>query len=136
MKTTRQKVLLVDHDTNSRSSCVSAILSLGCHILEARDGQQGYERFVEEEPHLVISADSMPGLDGVELVRKIRQRDKDVPVLLLSAETSDDLEREATELGSCKVLTRPFYPRQFRSFVEAALPRRGGETGESSGGRR
>ncbi len=135
MKTTRQKVLLVDHDKNSRSSCVSAIVSLGCHILEALDGQQGYEKFVEEEPHLVISAHSMPGLNGVEMVRKIRQRDKDVPVLLLSAETSDALERKATKLGSCKVLTRPFYPRQFRSFVEAALPRDDGDGGESSGGR-
>lgn len=134
MRTNRQKVLVVDHDTNSRSTCVSAIMSLGCHIVEAQDGQQGYERFLKEEPHLVISADSMPGLSGVEMVRKIRQKDREVPVLLLSAGTSDDLEREATKLGSCKVLTRPFYPRQFRAFVEAALPRCGRETGEDSGG--
>ncbi len=135
MKTNRQKVLLVDHDTTSRRTCVSAILSLGCDILEAHDGWQGYESFVREEPHLVISADIMPGMSGVEMIRKIRQKDRDVPVLLLGGGASDDLEREATELGSCKVLTRPFYPRQFRSVVEAALPRRPAETKEASSGR-
>ena len=115
--------MIVDGDTDSRSTCVSAIICLGCHILEAEDGQEGYERFVEEEPHLVISADHMPGLSGLEMVKKIRLKDKDVPVLFLSGANSDHLEQEAMKLGSCKVLLKPFYPRQFRSVVEAALPR-------------
>jgi DNA-binding response OmpR family regulator len=123
MRTEKQKVLVVSHDTADRSTCVSAILPLGCHVLEAQDGQQGYEKFVREGAHLVISADEMPGLTGVEMVKKIRQKDSEVPVLLLSGGTSDHLEDEVTRLGGCKVLTKPFFPRQLRSVVEAALPR-------------
>ena len=122
MRTNRRKILVVDHDTNFRTACVSALLPLGCHILEAQDGQQGYERFVQEGADLVISADHLPGLTGIEMVRKIRQTDKEVMVLLLKRDRSDDLEGEAINLGSCRVLTKPLYPRQFRSLVEAALP--------------
>jgi DNA-binding response OmpR family regulator len=119
-----QKVLVVDHDADARTTCVSAIASLGCHILQAHDGEQGYEKFLKETVHLVISADRMPGLTGIEMVRKIREKDLEVPILLLSGETSGQLQAEVKELGGCSVLTRPFYPWQFRSVVEAALPRR------------
>ena len=124
MRTDQQKILVVDHDTNSRAAYVSAIVPLGCLILEAQDGQQGYEKFRAEGADLIVSADAMPGLTGVEMVRKIRETDEEVPVLFLKRDGSGDLEDEAGELGNCKVLKEPFYPRQFRFLVEAALNRR------------
>lgn len=119
--TKRHRILVVDDDTKSRSALVSAILSLGYCILEAPDGQQGYEKFRAEHADLVVSADAMPGFSGVEMVRKIRETDSEVPVLFLKRNGLDALEDEAGRLGNCKVLREPFYPRQFRSFVEAAL---------------
>ncbi len=121
MRTRTYKILVVDADAESRAACVSAILPLGCVILEAPDAQQGYEKFVKEGADLVISADRLPLSSGVEMVRRIRQSDTSVPVLLLRRNGADDLEDEVVSLGNCKVVVRPLYPRQFRSLVEAAL---------------
>jgi two-component system response regulator AtoC len=121
MRTRSQKVLVVDHDNTFRAFCVSAILPLGCLVVEAQDGRQGYDTFTAEGADLIISAGAMPGFNGVEMMRKIRETDQEVPVLFLNRDRSDGFEDVAGSLGNCKILREPLYSRQFRSLVEAAL---------------
>ena len=121
MRTRAPKILLIDDDPNGRALYLSALLPLGCCVIEAGNGRDGYECFSQEGADLVISVDSLGDGTGLQMVKKIRQADEGVPVLFLKRNGQDDLDDEAKKLGGCKVLREPFYPRQLRTVVEAAL---------------
>lgn len=124
MKLRVPRILLIDGDPNARALHLAALVPLGCHIIEANNGQDGYESFSQEGADLVIAVDNGSDSTGLEMVRRIRQAEKGVPVLFLKGNGRETLEEEAGELGGCTVLREPFYPRQLRTVVEAALFRR------------
>lgn len=124
MKLRVPRVLLLDGDPNARSLYLAALLPLGCRITEANNGQDGYESFSQEGADLVIAVDNGSDSTGLEMVRRIRQAEKGIPVLFLKRNGRGNLEEEAGKLGGCTVLREPFYPRQLRTVVRAALFRR------------
>jgi DNA-binding response OmpR family regulator len=136
MKVRAPRVLLIDGDPNARALHLAALFPLGCRIIEATNGRDGYESFSQEGADLVITVDNGSDSTGLEMVRKIRQAEEErtcrrgrlgyegVPVLFLKRNGQEGLEDEAGKLGGCTVLREPFYPRQLRRVVEAALLRR------------
>jgi DNA-binding response OmpR family regulator len=124
MKLRAPKVLLIDGDPNARALYLAALRPLGCRIIEANNGVDGYESFSQEGADLVITVDNGSDSTGLEMVKKIRQAEKEVAVLFLKRNGQENLEDEAGKLGGCTVLREPFYPRQLRTVVEAALLRR------------
>lgn len=121
MKLRVPRVLLIDGDPKARALHLAALLPLGCRIIEATNGQDGYESFVQEGADLVITANNGSDSTGLEMVKKIRQAEKEVPILFLQRNGQENVEEEGGKLGGCTVLREPFYPRQLRTVVEAAL---------------
>lgn len=85
---------------------------------QARDGEEALEEIGDDPPDLVITDIRMPGMDGYELVRKLKERSPETPVLAISGYVSDadivDYEFDA-------FLEKPMNLKEFRDFVDVAL---------------
>ena len=94
-------------------------------ILTAPDGRKGLEMAVREQPSLVVTDLMMPGMDGLELTRRLREdeRVRHIPVLMLTARGEVDDRVRGLETGVSAYLTKPFSPREFvtcaRQLVKA-----------------
>ena len=116
----RPSILLVDDDRDIRSA-FRAALGMQYEIFEAENGQYALGILAEHLPDLIISDISMPGLDGVSLLREIRARDLDIPVVLVTGEPELDGAVQAVEYGALRYLEKPVDPGQLRDLVAQAV---------------
>jgi signal transduction histidine kinase len=86
-------------------------------VLTAPDGLKGLELVGRERPHLVVSDLMMPGIDGLELTRRLREdpRTRHIPVLMLTARGEVDDRVKGLETGASAYLTKPFAPKELLS---------------------
>ena len=80
------------------------------HILEARDGREGWQKVISHLPELVVSDIMMPEMNGLDLCKKIKtdQRVSHTPVILLTARTAEEQKLEGFESGADDYITKPF----------------------------
>ncbi len=98
----------------------------GYRVIWATDGQQGLQMALRDAPDLVVLDIMLPGLDGWEVCRRIR-RERDVPIIMLTAR-SDDVDRVVgLEMGADDYVVKPFNPRELVARVRAVLRRYQGE---------
>ncbi len=115
-------VLLVDDDRDLVDVLTYILRREGYEISTALDGEQGWARFQGESPELVILDANMPGLDGFEVCKRIREVSK-TPVIMLTARTDESDVVQALGLGADDYITKPFSPRQLVARVKAVLRR-------------
>lgn len=125
-------VLLVDDDRDLVDVLTYILRREGYEVLAAFDGEQGWSRFQQDEPELVVLDANMPGLDGMEVCKRIREVAK-TPVIMLTARTEEADIVQALGLGADDYITKPFSPRQLVARVKAVL-RRAQSFAPSSGG--
>jgi DNA-binding response OmpR family regulator len=130
-------VLCVD-DEESISSLIRQILRMNGHEVEiAPDGFTAFESVERREPDLIILDRSMPGMDGIEVCRKIKSNPflSRIPVLMLTALASIDFKVEGFDAGADDYLTKPFEPRELTARVSSLLRMtiREGDRNPSSG---
>jgi len=126
-------VILVIEDEPSIADAVAARLrSEGFDVDVATDGPSGVERCNELQPALVILDLMLPGLDGLEVCKQI-QRDRSVPVLMLTARDDEADVLIGLAVGADDYMTKPFSPRELVARVRTIL-RRVGRTGEPTTG--
>lgn len=112
-------ILLVDDDQEVRQA-MRAVLEPHFAILEAENGAYALGMLSEFLPDLVISDISMPDMDGVTLLREIRARDLDIPVILVTGEPHIEDAMQAVEYGALRYLEKPVDPDELIGVVEAA----------------
>jgi DNA-binding response OmpR family regulator len=80
------------------------------NVIEAADGKEGWQKTLSSHPHIVVSDISMPGMDGIELCKKIKndQRTKHIPVVLLTALAGEEQQLRGLETGAADYITKPF----------------------------
>lgn len=124
------KLLLIDDDAELRSLMTEFFGSHGIGVDTAQDGMQGLARAVEGKHDLVLLDVMMPKLDGFEVLRQLRRRSR-IPVILLTARTSQADRVAGLEGGADDYLPKPFGPEELLARVRAVLRRAagGGETG-------
>lgn len=118
-----RKILIVDDENNVRR-LVAATLSGGDYeVLQARDGGAALEVIRRERPAVVLLDIQMPGLDGVEVCRRIKADPtlKETTVVMLTAQAQADARRRAISAGADTFLTKPFSPLQLLEIVERRL---------------
>lgn len=104
----------------------------GYRVLAASDGITGLELHARERPNLVILDLMLPGLDGLEVCRRIRAW-ANTPIVMLTARQSEDDRVQGLELGADDYITKPFSTRELVSRVRAVLRRSQGETSGEPG---
>jgi len=91
-------------------------------VYRARSGEEGLETYERVRPRLVVLDLMLPGIDGVEVCRRLRQNDR-VPVIMLTARDSEVDKVLGLELGADDYITKPFSPRELVARIKAVLRR-------------
>jgi len=102
-------ILLIDDDGFYRGLIRQILEEAGHQILEAQDGEEGLKRFRTQHPDLVITDMRMPGFDGGEVIRRLREISKDVRIVAVSGAATFyhvDYFQMAKELGANAILRK------------------------------
>ena len=103
------KILLVDASPTIRNLQKNVLKQLGhTDFIEAEDGIQALSVFDEQTPDLVIVDWNMPNMDGITLVRKIRERSKKIPLIMCTTEAEKQRVMEAIRAGVNNYIVKPF----------------------------
>ena len=94
----------------------------GFRLVHATSGEQGLQRLTERDPRVVILDVGLPGVDGIEVCRRIRSS-SDVPVIMLTARDAEVDKVVGLEIGADDYVTKPFSPREMVARVKAVLRR-------------
>jgi two-component system phosphate regulon response regulator PhoB len=107
----------------------------GYRVLVATDGERGLAESARNQPELILLDLMLPGLDGLEVCRRLRTQDgtRGIPVLMLTAKSEESDVVTGLELGADDYLTKPFSPRELLARVRALLRRavRGEDEGKT-----
>jgi len=115
-------ILIVDDEQRIIDLARMYLEQEGYTVKSATDGAIAYRQIREDEPELIVLDLMLPGMDGLEICRRVRA-ESDVPILMLTAR-SDDIDKiVGLELGADDYLTKPFNPRELVARVKAILRR-------------
>lgn len=118
------KVLVVDDDRVLADVVTFTLRREGFQVVQAHDGQTALERWLEEQPDLMVLDVNLPKLDGFAVCRRIREQ-SDIPIILLTVRDEEDDIVKGLGLGADDYVTKPFSPRQLVARVQAVLRRTG-----------
>ena len=122
-----RKILVVDDDRKTVSLVKLYLENDGHKVLCAYDGVEALRLAREERPHLVVLDLMLPGLDGLQVCRTLRA-ESDVPLIMLTAKTTEGDKLTGLELGADDYVTKPFSPRELAARIKAVLRRTPGES--------
>ena len=118
-----QKILIADDDERMRNLVRDYLLKDGYEVLTAADGSQALDMFFScKDIVLVILDIMMPKIDGLEVAREIRSREK-TPIILLTARDQEQDELKGFQIGVDEYIAKPFSPRVLVARVGALLRR-------------
>jgi DNA-binding response OmpR family regulator len=120
--TMTRTVLVVDDEATLRETLAENLEQDGYRVITAADGREALERFRAEGPDLVVLDLMLPELSGMEVCRVIRQ-ESSVPILMLTARSSEIDKVVGLELGADDYVTKPFSLRELQARVRALLRR-------------
>ena len=114
------KILAVDDSASMRQMVVFTLQSAGYDVVEASDGQKALEIAKGASFDLVLSDVNMPVMDGIELVRELRQLDayKYTPILMLTTETAGDKKMAGKNAGATGWVVKPFNPDKLLATIK------------------
>jgi DNA-binding response OmpR family regulator len=123
MKTT--SVLIVDDEPNVRLMFRTALQSAGYETAEAGDGQAALSWLERTSPDLMLLDLKMPGIDGMETLRRMREAGDETPVVIITAHGSIPDAVAAMRLGAIDFLSKPVTPERLRTVVADVAARHG-----------
>ena len=117
------RILLVEDDSTLSMIIAETLQRNGFEIITAGDGEEGLKYFTRHRADLIIADVMMPRMDGFEMGRRIRQIDRNVPLLFLTAKSEIDDIVEGFELGANDYLKKPFKMLELIVRIKALLRR-------------
>jgi DNA-binding response OmpR family regulator len=116
------RILVADDDRNIVDLVRMYLAKAGYEVVIARDGDEASRLLREEEFDLAVLDIMMPGPDGLQIIRNLRRR-SDLPVIFLSARTSDIDKVAGLQFGADDYVTKPFNPAELIARVQSVLRR-------------
>lgn len=118
-----RSILAVDDSASMRKMVVFTLTGAGFHVLEAVDGQDALEKSQHHAIDLVLTDQNMPGIDGLELTRRLREspKFKTTPILILTTESSDQMKMAGRAAGATGWLVKPFDPTRLIEVIQKVM---------------
>ncbi len=123
-----KRVLVVDDDVKTVELVKLYLNRDGYKVLTAYDGIEALRLAREGHPDLIVLDLMLPGMDGLEVCRTLRS-ESEVPIIMLTARTTDEDKLTGLSLGADDYVTKPFSPKELAARVRAVLRRLPGERG-------
>ena len=123
-----ERILVIDDEEHIRRMMRLTLETAGYQVGEAKDGAEGLSLYGDGSHWDVVVLDQrMPGMDGLETLRQIKQQDVNARVVMATAYASIELAVDAMKLGATDFVRKPMTPKVLRSAVSAALSKVTGE---------
>ncbi|MFC2015135.1 response regulator transcription factor [Chloroflexota bacterium] len=123
-----KRVLVVDDDVKTVELVTLYLNRDGYRVITAYDGIEALRLAREVHPDLIVLDLMLPGMDGLTICRTLRS-ESDVPIIMLTARTTDQDKLTGLDLGADDYVTKPFSPRELAARVRTVLRRLPGERG-------
>jgi len=101
------RVLVVDDEPDAVELLQEFLAAKGYDVLTATGGEEALRIVREERPHLILLDVRMPGMNGLEVLRHVRQIDQEVGVIMVTAVSEEETGREALALGAFDYIVKP-----------------------------
>lgn len=116
-------IMTVDDAVTMRKLIALTLKGAGHSVVEAEDGQSALASLTQKQVDLIISDVNMPGINGVDLTRRLRQlpQYKTTPILIVTTESDAKVRNEAKAAGATGWIVKPFKPEQLLEIVGRVL---------------
>ena len=118
----KKKILVVEDERTIADILVFNLEREGYEAIAAGDGPAGLKSALEDEPDLILLDVMLPGMDGFEVLRRVREKSQ-VPVIMLTALDEETDKVEALDMGADDYITKPFSMRELMARVKANMRR-------------
>ncbi|HFB68290.1 MAG TPA: response regulator, partial [Calditrichae bacterium] len=113
-----KRILLAEDDRNLSRS-IDILLTLeGYQVISVYNGEEALNKLLKQKYDMLITDIVMPNMNGIELVKKIRLVNPQIPILIVSGRLNDALIAELERLNVTRILAKPIKPNEFRKTVE------------------
>ena len=119
-----KKILVVDDNEDSRDLVVKVLKNRGYQMVEAVDGEDALEKAESENPDIILLDISIPKLDGYEVTRRLKSREKfrNIPIIALTAHAMKGDKEKALQAGYDGYISKPIsiheLPEQIKSYLK------------------
>jgi DNA-binding NtrC family response regulator len=119
----KKRILVVDDEKNIRLTVQHSLIAADYDVETAVNGLEGLQKFRAGQFDLILMDLRMPQINGIEMLREIRERDKDAAAIVITAYLTIDTLLEAFSLGVSDYIRKPFSPNDVRETVRRVLAR-------------
>jgi len=113
-------ILYVEDEALIRQNAVEYLGRISKKVLEAEDGFEALKAYHDSKPDIIISDINMPRMNGLEFAKKIRQTDKNTPIIITTAHTETDYLLKAVELQLIKYIVKPITASKLQEALSLA----------------
>ncbi|MDH5179584.1 MAG: response regulator [Gammaproteobacteria bacterium] len=116
-------ILIVDDSDSLREVVGIALKGAGYEVIEGADGQEGLNQLDGKKIHLIISDVNMPNMNGIDMVKKIKEMPeyKFTPIIMLTTESGEDMKDQGRSAGVKAWMVKPFKPEQMLDAVSKLI---------------
>lgn len=118
------KILVVDDDKNIRMLLSQCLEEAGYQVISAVDGEHALKKTEEDQFDLVMLDMKLPGMDGLQVLRRLRSLKPSQLVVIITAHGTIETAVEAMKLGAADYLQKPFTPEEIRAIVQHNLAKK------------
>lgn len=104
---TKEKILVVDDEQEICNVLKEFLAKKGYKVAAALSGEEAVKKVKQERPHMVLLDIKMPGMDGIEALKRIREIDKEIGIIMITAVNDDVVGQRCMELGAYNYITKP-----------------------------
>ena len=118
-------ILVIDDEADMRFAVRMLLERSGHTVIEAESGDAALAKLEESKPDLVLLDMRLPGMDGIQILQKLREKEKDLPIIMVTGYGNIELAEEAIKQGADHYLSKPFHNKELIEVIQQILEKRG-----------
>ena len=126
-----KKIVIIEDESNIAELLALHLKDIGCQSTHFIDGEEGCKYVLANKPDLLVLDINLPGKNGLEICKEIRENGMNVPIIMLTARTEEQDKITGLELGADDYITKPFSIKEFLARVKAVCRRWDADKSES-----
>ncbi len=115
------KILIIDDEHSIRETLEMFLREKGYEVVTSKDGEEGLRLIQRERPDIVILDIRLPGMDGLEVLRRIKEKEEGIHVIMITAYHDTETTKHAMNLGAYEYIHKPIDADEFDIAIEKVV---------------